>query len=600
MWKGSKAGYRYSSEPYSRGELLAASAEEPVSGEARRRLGAQRQDEMSAPQIPPQPGTVTGAQAVVAALLRHGITAGFGIPSIHNIALYEDLRQTPAFQHWVVRHEQAAGFAADGYYRTSGRLAAIFASTGPGNLFTLVPLLEALQTQTPLLLIGTNIASSLLGRTGGALHETPGQLDAIRPLTRLAVRIESPNQIADVFAQAAQVLQGRLPGPVFIEIPHDLFHATSVADTGRQSAATEDDSSQQELENAAHQITNSRKPVILLGAGARSARTGILEFAERLHAPVFTTTSGKGVIAADHPLSLGCISRLGAVQEVLLESDLLISFGARITEFDSGRFTLKFPPQHIQVVADRSYAGNRLPSTVLVGDLGRIAQAWAGSISPSQGWCDVAAIKARESERHGAQQQDAYAALQHLRAAMRRDDVLVNDQSILNYWASAFFPVFEPGTFLYPLGSGTLGYGLPAAVGAACAIKHAGKPRRVVCIAGDGGFQYTQHELATLAQYELPVKVLLVNDESYGIIGFLQRAMFGQTHEIALKNPDFCRLAEAYGIRAERVTTLDRLHQRLPDWLESPGPALLEWRTELKSPWEVGAIPRPASVLKGP
>ncbi|HET9836687.1 MAG TPA: thiamine pyrophosphate-binding protein [Candidatus Angelobacter sp.] len=544
---------------------------------------------------------MTGAQAVVAALLRHGITTGFGIPSIHNIPLYEALRQTPAFQHWIVRHEQAAGFAADGFYRTTARIAAIFASTGPGNLFTLVPLLEALQTQTPLLLIGTNIASSLLGRTGGALHETPGQLEAIRPLTRFAVRVTSPDQIPGIFAQAAQVLDGRMPGPVFIEIPHDLFHAPAVASTARELETTPPkDSSPQELTQAAQQITAGRKPVILVGGGARNARAQILQFAEKLQAPVFTTTSGKGLIAGDHPLAFGCISRLGAVQEVLLEGDLLVSFGARLTEFDTGRFTLKFPPQHLQVVPTAGYAGDRLPSTLLVGDIGNIAGTFIERITARGAWCDVAGIKAREAERLTTLQQDGYAAIQHLRTAMRRDDVLVNDQSILNYWASAFFPVFEPGTFLYPLGSGTLGYGLPAAVGAACAIKNAGQARRVVCIAGDGGFQYTQHELATLAQYGLPVKVLLVNDESYGIIAFLQRAMFGHTHEIALKNPDFCRLAEAYGIRAERVTSLDRLRQRIPDWLESPGPALLEWRTQLENPWEVGAIPRPANVLKVP
>src|ERR1041385_3444793 len=114
------------------------------------------------PQTPPQPGQITGAQAVVAALVRHGITAGFGIPSIHNIAIYEALRQTPQFHHWVVRHEQAAGFAADGFYRHSGQPAVVLASTGPGNLFTLVPLLESLQTNTPVLVIGTNIASTLL------------------------------------------------------------------------------------------------------------------------------------------------------------------------------------------------------------------------------------------------------------------------------------------------------------------------------------------------------------------------------------------------------------------------------------------------------
>src|SRR5262245_20324939 len=127
---------------------------------------------------------MNGSQAVIEGLLRNGINSGFGIPSIHNIPLYEALRQTPAFGHWVVRHEQAAAFAADGYFRRSGRVAAVFASTGPGNLFTLVPLLESLQTNTPLLLVGTNIASSLLGKTGGALHETPQQIEIIRPLTR--------------------------------------------------------------------------------------------------------------------------------------------------------------------------------------------------------------------------------------------------------------------------------------------------------------------------------------------------------------------------------------------------------------------------------
>jgi acetolactate synthase-1/2/3 large subunit len=118
----------------------------------------------------------------------------------------------------------------------------------------------------------------------------------------------------------------------------------------------------------------------------------------------------------------------------------------------------------------------------------------------------------------------------------------------------------------------------------------------VVCIAGDGGFQYTSHELATLAQYGLPVKILLVNDRAYGIIGFLQQTMFGHTHEVNLKNPDFCVLAEAYGIPAQRVSDFDSLKRQLPSWLNSPGPALLEWRTELKAPWAVGAIARPTNL----
>jgi acetolactate synthase-1/2/3 large subunit len=150
-----------------------------------------------------------------------------------------------------------------------------------------------------------------------------------------------------------------------------------------------------------------------------------------------------------------------------------------------------------------------------------------------------------------------------------------------------------PGTFIYPTGSGTLGYALPAAVGAACSMLESGHQKRIVCVAGDGGFQYTQHEMATLSQYDLPVKILLVNDRAYGIIGFLQRSLFGHTHEVELKNPDFSKVAEAYGIKSQAATTFEDLRRVFPEWLNSPGPALLEWRTELKAPWEVGAIVRP-------
>lgn len=549
----------------------------------------------------PHPSQITGAQAVVAALVRHGITAGFGIPSIHNIAVYEALRQTPAFHHWVVRHEQAAGYAADGFCRCSGQIAAIFASTGPGNLFTLVPLLESLQNNIPVLLIGTNIASAMLGKTGGALHETPDQLEIIRPLTRFARRVASPDALMETIAEAVAILHGSLPGPAFIEIPHDFFLAIINVDLSKPSprnSTSHPAPPSQEIEAARRQIAGSRTPAILVGAGLRGGSSAVRKFAELLQCPVFTTTSGKGMFPTDHPLSLGCISRLGAVQEVFQQSDLLISFGARLTEFDTGRFGLQLPSQHIQVIEDERYPGDRISSTRVVGEIAAVAQAFAQGATARSHWCDIAAIKASESERLEALVQDSYTALKLIRSSMHRNDVLVNDQSILNYWASAFFPVLEPGTFLYPAGSGTLGYALPAAIGAACAVKRSGEARKIVCIVGDGGFQYTQHELATLAQYDLPVKILLVNDDSYGVIAFLQRTMFGQTHEVALKNPDFCRVAEAYGIRAERITSIAALQQRMPQWLSSPGPALLEWHTQLNAPWAVGAIPRPTGIAQ--
>jgi thiamine pyrophosphate-dependent acetolactate synthase large subunit-like protein len=534
---------------------------------------------------------ITAAQAVVDALVRCGITCGFGIPSIHNIALYDGLRQEPRFRHWIVRHEQAAVFAADGFYRSSGRAAAVFASTGPGNLFTVGPLLESFQTTTPVIVIGTNVASHVLGKTCGALHETPHQLEILKPLTRFATRVTSAESIPDVIAAAA-----RASGPAFIEIPNDLLLAPA---TARESLTPEQPAAlpvSEEIARAIQQIDESNKPVLVLGDDVmeEAAAVSVQKLAEALHAPVMTTTSGKGAIADDHPLAMGCISRLGVVQELLLESDLLVTIGARLTEFDTGRFTLKAPARHIQIDRDPNHAGLQLPVTGrLIGGIADIAKGLTNGVKPKAAWWDTAGRRRAENEKLSGLKSEAYQALFLLRGALNRDDVVVNDQSILNYWASAFFPVLSRRTFLYPTGSGTLGYGLPAAIGAACAAQQQGRKARVVCIAGDGGFQYTSHELATLAHYGLPVKILLVNDSAYGIIGFLQQTMFGHTHEIKLKNPDFCVLAEAHGIAAQRVSDFDGLRRQLPGWLSSPGPALLEWRTELKAPWAVGAIQRP-------
>lgn len=542
----------------------------------------------------PQTTQVTAARVVVESLLRCGISAGFGIPSIHNIGLYDALRQEPAFHHWIVRHEQAAVFAADGFYRASGRVAAVFASTGPGNLFTIAPLLESCKTNTPLVLIGTNVALQMLGKVCGALHETPQQLEIFKPLTRFATRITSPDAIPQAVAAAANA-----GGPAFIEIPHDVLVAPLEATGERQKPAKPLALPfPEELGKAIEQIEQSHKPVLVLGSDVTvEAGAAVQRLAEVLQAPVMTTTSGKGVIADDHPLAMGCISRLGAAQELLLQNDLLVSLGARLTEFDTGRYTLKFPARHVQIEHDLTHAGWQIPFTArLIGDIGNIAQHLAAGIQKKPSWYDVSATRAAENEKLKALPAEPYEALLLLRDALNRDDVVANDQSILNYWASAFFPVLAPRCWLYPTGSGTLGYGLPAAIGAACAARGQGRRSRVVCIAGDGGFQYTAHELATLSQYDLPVKILLVNDNAYGIIGFLQRTMFGHTHEVNLKNPDFCVLAEAYGVAAQRVSDLDSLRRQLPAWLNAPGPALLEWRTVIKAPWEVGAIVRPTNL----
>src|SRR5437773_10902975 len=208
---------------------------------------------------------LTGGQAVVDALLKSGITSGFGIPSIHNIGIYDALRQEPAFHHWIVRHEQAAGFAADAFCRRTGKPAAVFASTGPGNLFTLVPLLESLQTNTPVVLIGTNVATPVLGKSCGALHETPQQLEIIRPLTRFAARVTAPDAIAEIVAQAASA-----GGPAFVEIPTDLLYApvTQGVAAAVTSSARVGTAPAGQIAEAVALMERCSKPVIISGSGA--------------------------------------------------------------------------------------------------------------------------------------------------------------------------------------------------------------------------------------------------------------------------------------------------------------------------------------------
>jgi len=225
---------------------------------------------------------------VVEALLRCGITCGFGIPSIHNIAIYDALRQQPTFHHWVARHEQAAGFAADGFFRRSGKPAAVFASTGPGNLFTMVPLLESFQTNTPVVVVGSNVATPLLDKPCGALHETPRQLEIITPLTRFAVRVTSPEGIPEAVAAAAGA-----GGPAFVEIPQDLLYvplansdSTAWSTPSKKTVPAPSDN---ELGKVAAQIELGHKPTILIGSGvAAEAAAAVRQLAEDLQAPALT------------------------------------------------------------------------------------------------------------------------------------------------------------------------------------------------------------------------------------------------------------------------------------------------------------------------
>jgi thiamine pyrophosphate-dependent acetolactate synthase large subunit-like protein len=535
----------------------------------------------------------TGGEWVVEALRAEGVRHVFGIPGVHNLAIYDALlRGTSGVAHVLSRHEQGAAFMADGYARSSGRPGVVAVTTGPGATNVLTPLVESYAGSQPVLVLMSDVPAALIGREVGALHEVTNQIECFRPVSRRAAVIRDARAFAPAVQEAFALFRSGRPGPVALSLPTDQLMArvpSRINDpTGRPPACD-----RAGVDEAARRLARARRPLIVSGGGTVSAGANgeLRAIARRLGAPVLTTVMGRGAVAETDPAWVGVLPNKYASQPLLETADVVLAVGCRFAHRSTQglllNLALRPEQQLIHLDIDPAVIGKLFPPALgITGDardgLGALRSA-LGPGAPVSEWSGerLAGLRAARSPRWDPA---VGRLIDVLRAALPDDAIVVNDQTGINYWMEWHFPVLRPRTFLYPVGSATLGYAVPAAIGAR--IAH--PDRAVVAVVGDGGFMFSVNELSTAVKYGLGVVFLVMNDDRFGAIKYLQEGMFdGRWGETDVSNPDFVALARAFGAEGHRAKDIDDLGPALARALAHAGPTVIELRMAVQPPWEL-------------
>ena len=513
---------------------------------------------------------------VVESLQALGATAVFGLPGIHALPIWEALRESK-LRTMGFRTELNAGFAAAGWAHVTGHPAPLIVSTGPGALNSMTAVMEAASAHLPVLVISSQIPLELIGRKRGYLHELPDQRASFAPIVKWTGRARSAGAIPEVIAEAWRIALTPPSGPVYVEVPVDILKGPAEAgDIGGLDGSPPPPAvpPPDELEEAARILSSSSSPVIWAGGGIlRSEAWGELkQLAEKLDAPVATTYMGKGSFPEDHALAVGSFCDHAAFRELLSTADAVLAVGTELGAETTGDYSLKFSGRLIQVDADPKRIGATYSALGLVGD----ATATLRELLPRVAARKVDGAARAQKARAGLEPRLEIDLLRAIRSRLPRDGIVAWDMTILGYLASIHYVALEPRTFLYPLGSGTLGFAWPGALGA----KAARPETPVLAVVGDGGFMYGLSELASARQHGIAAKLLLVDDGGYGILREYQRESFDAFHGVDLKQPDFEALIKAFGLPV-RVTSGDSFETDLAWALNVDGPAALLLRERL-------------------
>jgi 5-guanidino-2-oxopentanoate decarboxylase len=518
-------------------------------------------------------------EALVGLLEAYGVDTVFGIPGVHNVEMYRALPRS-RITHILTRHEQGAGFMADGYARATGRPGVCFTITGPGLLNVLTPIGQAWSDSSPVLVISSalDMADSAQGR--GRLHEMRSQIGAACSVTGLASVAYAPRDVRDGLAQAFSSMASGRPRPAYLEIPLDLLKQPAGEAWIPRNLPHRPSPDRNQAKEAARLLSAARDPVILLGAGASGAGIAALEIAERLGAVVFETTAGKGIVPEDHRLCLGYRWSHGKGKEWLDRSDCILAVGTELSETDAWQrqFTLDRPIIRIDIDAGSlsrphsallaMLADSRLALEAVLDALP------AGNIGSRrlQNEERVAAILADEPGQEDDLRSMLRPVLAAIRRALPRDTIVTSDMTQVAYAANEIFPVYAPRTWIHPVGFGTLGFATPAAIGAKVAFPD----RPVAAMIGDYGFQYTLNELGTAAELRQPLVILLWNNDALGQIRDDMISKGIQPNAVNLVNPDFQLLARAYRCHAAKPASLDELETAIAAALAADRPTLIE------------------------
>jgi acetolactate synthase-1/2/3 large subunit len=536
---------------------------------------------------------VRGGAAIVKALEANGVDTVFGIPGVHNLDIYDVLFDTPSMTNILARHEQGAGFMADGYYRATGKPGVALIVTGPGVTNVATAVGEAFADSSSVFVIATNLERRYLDQLEGNLHEMTDQMGVMRPLVKWSRRVMDAREIPDAMEGAFVAIATGRPRPVYLEVPIDVMAEEAGLPALASASAPAPRPIDAEIQQAAELIAGAERVMIFAGGGATSdaAAAALTALASELGAPVVTSLMGKGAIPADHPYAVGAFgyrwSGDNPTAEIMRGSDLAIVAGSGLGVRTTGDGAMPLPAKLIHIDIDPAEHGKRYHTDVsIVADaaraLGALLDAVRAGRRPRGRWNadDVALVRDKLNEPADARVAGYLPYLDALRAGMERDAILCNDMTMMAYEGARYFPVYEPRTYTFPRGFGTLGSALPTAIGA-----KVGRPdRQVVAMAGDGGFQFTMEELGAAVHHRIPVTTVIFDDSTHTAVKAAQKRTYpGRYVAVDLVNPDYVKLAEAYGIEGVRAQSPAALAEALRRARHSELPVIIDVPIDLEA-----------------
>ena len=534
---------------------------------------------------------MTGGNALAEMLIRNGVDTLFGLPGVQLDGFFNALwARQDRLRVIHTRHEQATAYMADGYARVSGREGVCVVVPGPGLLNAAAALSTAYACNSPVLCVTGQIRSDLIDHGRGLLHEIHDQIGMIRHITKSAERAMTPGEIPGVVSKAfAELRSGRMR-PVEIEVPPDtLFAEDEVALVGPSAERVLVTPDASRLEQAAQYLAGAKNPLIYAGGGVIRGKAWdeLVRLAELLQAPVVMSANGKGSISDRHYLAMNQVAEL----ELRPKADVVLIVGTRFLDNLSQPRPMNPETMLLRIDIDEEEIHRDItPAVEMVGDakaglaaLIDLLEQMVGERPSRQ--AEYEDLKRRVTERINSVMPQAGFGLA-IRNALPDDGVVVGEMTQIAYWSNFAMPVYEPNTYITPGYQGTLGFGFCTALGAQ--IGKPGSP--VVSINGDGGFGFALNELATMAQHEIPAIVLVFNDSAYGNVKRIQQVDLGG-REIAssLRNPDYVKLAESFGVVGRRTETAAGLQTAIEESIMANEPTLIEI--------PVGPMPNPWTTL---
>ena len=532
---------------------------------------------------------LTGGQTVIESLKAQGVDTVFGIISIHNLDIFDSLFGSQDSLNFVGgRLELGCGFMADGYSRATGKPGVLITSTGPGAADSVGAMGEAYFSGSPLLQITTNVEQEFIGSGKLATHETKNQLGMFEAVTDWNASIPQVESIPDNINDAFERFQTRRPRPIELEIPTDLLGTEVDVELSSPQQAEIPKGDPAKVEQALQMLLKAKRPVIFVGEEVNmlGGTQQIIELAEKLGAAVVTGDGAKGAFPEDHPQSLGQsmgrrIWGENPLQEWMGTCDLAIVLGSILPQRTTTGIQMQLPKDIVHVLLDGDAIGKNYSTAVpIVANSQAVVQQWLGAIGEQdvhKGKSFQNDIVTIRGEMRSVLQEtwgNELKVFETIREVTPRNTIFSLDPTVPASRATRCLDIYDPRTYMHPHGWLGLGFAFPASVGA-----KVGKPDSpVVCVTGDGGFQYNFQELATCAQYGIHPVVLMFNDNAWCVLKGFQGDQFGENRRFAtnLVNPDFVKLFESYGFEGTKVTDVSQLGKALENAISSGQTHLVE------------------------